>query len=227
MSTLLLLDLDGTLIDTPHFDAWCNAVRQFGIEELSYNEYVAYMAGRPRLEGALRLIERRTHGANPDLHRAGASRALAQIKQSEFLRLCVNTRLFDDALRLLERLKQSRQHVKLYTASQNAESLLHAALSKAGMSLSGPVLVKQRTGQTREDLFMHLVEGYSLASVMLVDDAPHAVDAACSLGIQAYQILRRESQMTVEHSSARILTSLDDIAMPIGEQMQGAHNEGA
>lgn len=57
MQTLLLLDLDGTLIDTPHYEAWCYAARQMGVEDFTYEEYVTCIAGRPRLEGASRLIE--------------------------------------------------------------------------------------------------------------------------------------------------------------------------
>jgi beta-phosphoglucomutase-like phosphatase (HAD superfamily) len=216
MSTLLLLDLDGTLIDTPHFEAWSYAARQFGMKDLAYDEYIAYMAGRPRLEGASRLIELRKHCPQPALVGEEACSALAEIKQLEFLRLCADVRLFDDARRLLERLERSQQRVKFYSASRNAESLFHAALFKSGGSLSRPAIVHQRSGQTREELFAHLAQGYAVECVALVDDAPHAVDAACHLGIRAYQICRSESQTASAHLNARILRSLDGIDLPIG-----------
>lgn len=215
MSTLLLLDLDGTLIDTPHFEAWCYAAQQFGMKALAYDEYIAYMAGRPRLEGASRLIELRKHCTRPALVGEEACSALAEIKQLEFLRLCANVRLFDDARRLLERLASSQQRAKLYTASRNAESLFHTALSQSGRSFSRPAIVRQRSGQTREELFADLARGYASESVALVDDAPHAVDAACNLGIRAYQICRSESKKVPTRLNARVLTSLDDIDMPI------------
>jgi beta-phosphoglucomutase-like phosphatase (HAD superfamily) len=87
MRTLLLLDLDGTLIDTPHYEAWRYAARRIGIEDLTYEEYVIYIAGRPRLDGASRLMELKKNCARVDtrwLH------DLAEIKQLEFLRLSVN-----------------------------------------------------------------------------------------------------------------------------------------
>ena len=56
MQSLLLLDLDGTIIDTPHFEAWRIVARRIEGLELSYEQYVACIAGRPRLEGASRLL---------------------------------------------------------------------------------------------------------------------------------------------------------------------------
>ena len=56
MQTLLLLDLDGTIIDTPHFEAWRNVAHRIEGLELSYEQYIACIAGRPRLEGASRLL---------------------------------------------------------------------------------------------------------------------------------------------------------------------------
>lgn len=217
MQTLLLLDLDGTLIDTPHYEAWRYAARQIGVEDLTYEEYIIYIAGRPRLEGASRLVELKKNCARVDLRCSHDSSALAEIKQLEFLRLSANTRLFDDALRLLERVETSQQRVRFYTASQNAPALFNAALRRSGKSLSRQAVVQQRRDKTREELFLYLAGEHASEALTLIDDAPHAVDAACSLGIRAYQICRNEFQPTATDPSACILPSLDDITVPIGE----------
>lgn len=216
MRTLLLLDLDGTLIDTPHYEAWRYAARQIGVEDLTYEEYIIYIAGRPRLEGASRLIGLRKNCARVNPCSKHDSSALAETKQLEFLRLSASTRLFDDALRLLERVETSRQRVRFYTASQNAPDLFDAALRRSGKSLNRQAVVQQRRDQTRKELFLHLVGEHASEAVTLIDDAPHAVDAACSLGIQAYQIRRNEFQPTATDPSAYILLSLDDITVPNG-----------
>jgi beta-phosphoglucomutase len=217
MRTLLLLDLDGTLIDTPHYEAWRYAARRIGIEDLTYEEYVIYIAGRPRLDGASRLMELKKNCARVDtrwLH------DLAEIKQLEFLRLSVNTRLFGDALRLLERVETSRQRVRFYTASQNAPGLFDAALRRSGKSLSRQTVVQQRRDQTRGELFLYLADEHASDAVTLIDDAPHAVDVACSLGIRAYQIRRNEFQAMATDPRACVLPSLDAITVPIGDTVK-------
>ncbi|CDL84667.1 hypothetical protein [Xenorhabdus szentirmaii] len=221
MQTLLLVDLDGTLIDTPHYEAWRNAARQIGAGELTHEEYLVNIAGRPRLEGASRLLELKKDGLAVDI----SSNELAEIKQAEFLRLSVDARLFDDALRLLKRIEISQQCVKFYTASQNAADLFRAMLHKADLSLeqrnsvqSNIVqinIVQQGRDQTREALFLELIKDQDLSAVTLIDDSPHSVDVACHLGIRAYQIHRNELLPVSTDPRARIIRSFDDISIPI------------
>ncbi|MBD2803385.1 hypothetical protein ID855_01355 [Xenorhabdus sp. ZM] len=216
MQTLLLVDLDGTLIDTPHYEAWRNAARQIGAGELTHEEYLVNIAGRPRLEGASRLLELKKDGLAVDI----SSNELAEIKQAEFLRLSVDARLFDDALRLLKRIEISQQCVKFYTASQNAADLFRAMLRKADLSLEQRNsvqrnIVQQGRDQTREALFLELIKDQDLSAVTLIDDSPHSVDVACHLGIRAYQIHRNELLPVSTDPRARIIRSFDDISIPI------------
>ncbi|MBI6547552.1 HAD hydrolase-like protein [Xenorhabdus lircayensis] len=212
MQTLLLVDLDGTLIDTPHYEAWRNAARQIGAKELTHEEYLVNIAGRPRLEGATRFFELKKDGLSVGIK---SSSELAEIKQMEFLRLSVNSRLFDDALRLIKRLETSQQCVKFYTASQNASYLFDSMLRKAGISFNQQNIVQQKQGQTREELFQELSKEHDPKSVTLIDDSPHSVDVACNLGIRAYQIHRNELLPVATDPCAFILLSLDNITIPI------------
>lgn len=152
------------------------------------------------------------------------SSTLAEIKQLEFLRLSANAKLFDDALRFLERIEASRQRVRIYTASQNAPGLFRAALRTAGKSLSHQPMVRQRHDQTREALFSYLVGEHAIETVTLIDDAPHSVDIASRLGIRAYQIRRIKSQPTATDPSACIVASLDDVTLPDHRLCEG-HNK--
>ncbi|MCC8375999.1 MULTISPECIES: HAD hydrolase-like protein [Photorhabdus] len=219
MQTLLLIDLDGTLIDTPHYEAWRNAAHQFGLTELTHEEYLANIAGRPRLEGASRLLDLKKAGLLSGLDRLnnGNISMLAEIKQAEFLRLSVYARLFDDAVRLLKRVELSSQEVKFYTASQNASSLFDDMLRKESIILNQQSIVRQKQDQTREELFLSLIEERTPKEVTLIDDSPHSIDVACNLGIQAYQIHRNELLPMATDQRAFIIPSLNDISIPIVE----------
>lgn len=116
MSKLLLIDLDGTLIDTPHFEAWCNASHEFSGKQLTQQQYIEHIAGRPRMEGASRLLALITDDVGGAKAGSFSADELAVYKQKEFLRLSSGTDLFDDALRLLVRIEESAQPVMFYTA---------------------------------------------------------------------------------------------------------------
>ncbi|PPK46737.1 beta-phosphoglucomutase-like phosphatase (HAD superfamily) [Trinickia symbiotica] len=215
MQTLLLLDLDGTLIDTQHYEAWRSAARRVWTEDLTHEEYFMHMAGRTRQDGASRLIELKQCSVRIGARCSHDADLLAEIKQSEFMRLSANARIFDDALRLLARVEWSQQQVKFYTASENAPRIFEAALRRSGIHCAGRAVLQQRRDQTRKEFILSLVGEHPYEAVVLIDDAPHAVDVACSLGIRAYQIRRNAVQSTATHPTAGIVSSLDDITLPI------------
>ncbi|TDB52252.1 hypothetical protein [Photorhabdus luminescens] len=142
---------------------------------------------------------------------------LAEIKQAEFLRLSVYARLFDDAVRLLKQVESSSQEVKFYMASQNASSLFDDMLRKESITLNQQSIVRQKQDQTREELFLSLIEGRIPKEITLIDDSPHSIDVACNLGIRAYQIHRNELLPMATDQRAFIIPSLNDIAIPIVE----------
>jgi len=217
MQTLLLLDLDGTIIDTPHYDAWRNAARGIGGQELSYEQYIACIAGRPRLEGASRLLALKDGGSHGSSNRPDAVCALAEAKQREFLRLSERTALFDDAQRLLQRIEAARQPVRFYTASQNAPRLFHAVLRKSGVFCNQKIeVVRQQPDQTREALFRALLGDFGHEGVTLIDDSPYAADAACYIGIRGCQVRRHELDPVADNPRCVILSSLDDLIIPLG-----------
>lgn len=218
MQTLLLLDLDGTLIDTPHYEAWRRAASRVGIVDFTHREYVVHVAGRPRLEGASRLLAVKKGEGQQALSGLNDKRSLAQAKQSEFLRLAERTRLFADARRLLERVRDSRQRIGFYTASENAPRLFEAALRQSDLCPLGGWVIQQSRGQSREALFASLANTQREAAIVVVDDAPYAIDAACRLGMQGYQIRRNAYEPLPTEPSARSVASLDDIAVPIRDR---------
>ncbi|MNO87848.1 hypothetical protein D3C76_792800 [compost metagenome] len=215
MSTLILIDLDGTVLNTPHFEAWRNTALKIGGTELTRNEYIDHIAGRPRMEGASRLLElKRDVQGQGALHSLSASE-LSAYKQNEFQRLCVGTELFSDALRLLQRIDDARQPVIFYTASQNAADLFDITLHQSAFSLTQPKTVSQQSAnQKRVELFKQLIGTRAAMDVHLIDDSPYAADLACRLGIHAWQIRRNQGEPRANDPRVSILSSLDEFMLP-------------
>jgi len=215
MSALILLDLDGTLLDTPHFEAWRNTAFKIGGVELTLEEYIDHIAGRPRIEGASRLLKLKGGAQRQgEFHSLNASE-LADYKQNEFQRLCVGTKLFSDALHMLQRIDDARLTVIFYTASQNAPELFDISLSQSALSLKQAKTVSQQSAnQTRGELFQQLIGTRSAKDIHLIDDSPYAVDLACSLGVHAWQIRRNQREPRARNPRVSILSSLDEFMLP-------------
>ncbi|MNC25216.1 hypothetical protein D3C75_732950 [compost metagenome] len=215
MSTLILIDLDGTLLNTPHFEAWRNTAFKIGGIELIHEEYIDHIAGRPRMEGASRLLElKRDAQVQSEFHSLNASE-LADYKQNEFQRLCVGTELFNDALHLLQRIDDAGLTVIFYTASQNAPDLFNITLRQSALSLKRAKTVSQQlANQTRGELFQQLIGTRPVKDIHLIDDSPYAVDLACSLGVHAWQIRRNQRGPMPRDPRVSILSSLDEFMLP-------------
>lgn len=215
MSTLILIDLDGTLLNTPHFEAWRNTAFKIGGTELIHEEYIDHIAGRPRMEGASRLLElKRDAQGQGEFHSLNANE-LADYKQKEFQRLCVGTELFSDALHLLQRIDDARLTVIFYTASQNAPDLFDVTLRQSALSLKqAKIVFQQSANQTRGELFQQLIGTRPAKDIHLIDDSPYAVDLACSLGVHAWQIRRNQREPRARDPRVSILSSLDEFMLP-------------
>ncbi|VVQ23497.1 hypothetical protein PS925_05332 [Pseudomonas fluorescens] len=214
MSNLLLIDLDGTMLDTPHFEAWRNAALEFSGQQLTSQQYIEHIAGRPRMEGASRLLALTTRQAGGATSARFSADELAAYKQEEFQRLSPGTELFEDSLRLLQRIEASAQPVMFYTASLNAPQLFEAALKRANVWGQAPVsITRQAPHQTRDKLVQQLIGDHAPQDVHLIDDSPYATDLACGLGVRAWQIRRDPLEPKASHPRASILSSLDEFTL--------------
>lgn len=214
MPTLLLIDLDGTLIDTPHFEAWRNTAFKMGGTELTHEEYIDHIAGRPRMEGASRLLELKIDAQGQVARHSLNARELANYKQGEFQRLCASTELFSDALRLLQRIDDARQTVIFYTASQNASDLFDMSLHQSALSLRSKTVSQQSANQSRGELFQQLIGTRTAKDIHLIDDSPYAADLACGLGIHTWQIRRNLREPKAGDPRVSIISSLDEFMLP-------------
>jgi len=205
MAKLLLLDIDGTIIDTPHYEAWQWAARRLGMTAPSPREYAASIAGSPRAIGAERIVE--INGGNePRL-----TKLLAELKQERLLELSPDIKFFPDAERLLGRVLGTSTQVSFYTASLNAARFLENAFSQTSFSKFRVDLYIQVSTESRLKLIKRVSENWLSEHVVLVDGAKHSVEIAADLGMEAYQISREVLKLPGGSETVRVITSLDDL----------------
>jgi beta-phosphoglucomutase-like phosphatase (HAD superfamily) len=209
MPDLLLLDLDGTLIDTPHYEAWNLAISALGLRPITVDEYIESVAGRPRYDGALSILKAE-NSLTLDSQLLSDAKRLGDQKQIEFSKISHKTNLFGDATRLLDRLSTQGQKTILYTASLNAAKLFETASSKiSGLSTKNKRIVTQKTTETRGEMFRRILGSISPNNAALIDDATYAVETAAEMGIHSYHICRSTSGRKLI-PKVEILKSLDD-----------------
>lgn len=217
MNTLLLVDLDGTIINTPHYEAWSSATQKLISKKLTHIQYLSYVAGRPRLEGSSNILTLLT----PQRDRLKIIQekigVLAELKQQEFLKLADDTRLYEDAERLLARTYMTSQPIIFYTASQNASELLNIALKKTGLYpyyKTTPTII-QRTGESRADMFRCIIQTKNPTYAYLIDDSTYAIDEASTMKISTFHLKRHVYQPSCAHPRATVISTLDEFPLPL------------
>jgi len=131
-----IFDVDGVLLNTPHAQAWREALAQLmagpwhALEaSTSYRPgaftdaiYQDYVAGKPRVAGAAAALEH-FHLHDPD---GSHAQQYADVKQAILERLAAagDFQAYDDALLFLLRVKESGVRVCAASSSKNADSFL-------------------------------------------------------------------------------------------------------
>ena len=131
-----IFDVDGVLLDTPHAQAWRDALAQLmdgpwralapttsyrpgAFTDAIYQEYVA---GKPRQAGAAAALDY-FHVPDPD---SSLARQYSEVKQALLERLAAAREFFayDDALRFFLSVKSSGVRVCAASSSKNADNFL-------------------------------------------------------------------------------------------------------
>jgi beta-phosphoglucomutase-like phosphatase (HAD superfamily) len=175
-----IFDIDGVVLDTPHEQAWREALDQLmaGLwRELAPSTtyapgrftsavYQEHVAGKPRDAGAAAALAY-FHVADPDGSR---THQYAQLKQALLERLAAagDFHAYDDALRFLLRVKAAGVRTCAASSSKNADAFLRAVNVGAFCAQQGLTypFVSERT--TLLDLFDADVDG---------EDVPHGKPA--------------------------------------------------
>ncbi|MCX7800059.1 MAG: HAD-IA family hydrolase [Fimbriimonadales bacterium] len=227
-----IFDVDGVLVDSPHEAAWGETALWLAEHEWDFRPirpydtalYQAFVAGKPRLEGAAALL--RALGI-PDPDGAKAVR-LAELKQHRILELIRlgSFRAFDDAVRLAARAKAAGCRLAAASSSKNANAMLERV--DLGRIL-GPRAPAERLielfdanvcgrdfprGKPDPEIFLAAAREAAEppASCVVVEDAPSGAAAAKAAGMACVGIARLGDEDLLRGAGADlVVSSLDDV----------------
>ncbi len=231
--TLLISDIDGTLLDAPHYKVWQQVLAVLladngradssrdtphGVASatLSLEYYRRHVQGRDRSEGARAVL------AAAGLSRRPSAIACALLlKQEIYTRVMHEAVLFEDATRLLQRLHTRNQDVAFCTSSANAGALLRGRLADCPR-LRGhlPALDRSMKGGSsgsslrRTDLLLRVAAAWGVepGRCVVVDDTVRGIRAATALGMTGVLIDRTESSRE-ETRGVWVVRTLDELRL--------------
>ena len=212
-----IFDVDGVLVDSPHEHAWREALTGFA-EPAGFTTvfYQAYVAGKPRLEGA-RAALRGLGGVGAVAHAA----EYAAVKQALIDKLIEegSFEAFPDAVRFAVELHAAGLKLALASSSRNVAAMLrqmHLSDGRALLSLFDADLSGREVPRGKPDptLFLLTAEalGVAPAHCVVVEDAPAGILAARNAGMAAIGIARLGDEALLREAGADlVVTSLDRI----------------
>jgi beta-phosphoglucomutase len=214
-----IFDVDGVLVDSPHEHAWREALTGFA-EPAGFTTvfYQAFVAGKPRLEGARAALE----GLGGD-RAAGRAAEYAAAKQALIDKLIADGSFeaFPDAVGFAVALHDAGLKLALASSSRNAAAMMshvnladgRALLSLFDADLSGREVPR---GKPDPALFLLAAEalGVPPAQCLVVEDAPAGIHAARNAGMAALGIARLGDEDLLREAGADlVVTQLDRIDM--------------
>ena len=233
-----IFDVDGVLVDSPHFRAWREALQELmdtewaGLrDQTSYSPerfteavYQEGVAGRPRLAGALAALE---YFGVPDAGRRAP--LYAAVKQEHLVTLIEAGEFtaFDDAIRFALAAKAAGILIAAASSSKNAGLLLRRAeldafVTEPGLTLldlldvdvSGRDLPR---GKPDPMIFLVAAEelGATPARCFVVEDAAVGVQAAKAGRMAALGVARLgDTEALVNAGADLAVRSLDEVSRP-------------
>src|ERR1700730_9411848 len=236
-----IFDVDGVLVDSPHFRAWRDALRElmdtkwaelrgrtsYSPDKFTEAVYQEVVAGRPRLVGALAALE---YFGVPDAGRRAP--LYAAVKQEHLVTLIEAGEFtaFDDAIRFALAAKAARIPIAAASSSKNADLLLRrveldAFVTEPGLTLldlldadvSGRDLPR---GKPDPMIFLVATEelGASPARCFVVEDAAVGVQAAKAGGMAALGVARlgdeQAQQALADAGADLVVRTLDEVSRP-------------
>ena len=212
-----IFDVDGVLVASPHERAWREAIAPYADPEGFTTEfYQAYVAGKPRLDGARAALEHlgvvNAEALAPKY--AESKQALIDdlIEHGQF-------EAFPDAVRLAAALHKAGYRLALASSSKNADAML----SQLSLPDGAPLLsafdadcsgADVPHGKPAPDLFQLAADTLGVApdECLVIEDAPAGVQAAHAGGMQAVGIARLGDEALLEGAGAElVVTSLDQV----------------
>ncbi len=213
----LILDVDGVLLDSPHEQAWREALTGLADpSRFTSRIYREQVAGKPRLQGAVSALE-----ALGVANAEGEADAYAVRKQArlEALIRSGGFRPFLDGLRFVERAAAAGLPMAVASASRNADAMLRRCKRSDGGSLLERFSVNLNgcdDGPGKPDPWIVLRVAAELRipprACLVVEDAPTGVRAARAASALALGVARSGDAGPLRAAGAcRVVSSLDEV----------------
>ncbi|MBO0711566.1 MAG: HAD-IA family hydrolase [Acetobacteraceae bacterium] len=212
-----IFDVDGVLVDSPHERAWREALAGFA-DPAGFTTafYQAYVAGKPRLEGARAALERlgAPGAAARAAEYAGAKQALI-----ERLIAAGSFKAFSDAVRFAASLHGAGLKLALASSSRNAAAMLRRVMLPDGRALPSLFeadLSGRDVPRGKPDPALFLLSAAALSvepdHCFVVEDAPSGIRAARNARMAALGIARLGDEALLGEAGADlVVTSLDRV----------------
>ncbi|HEX5262118.1 MAG TPA: HAD-IA family hydrolase [Phenylobacterium sp.] len=212
-----IFDVDGVLVASPHERAWREALVDFADPAGFTTEfYQAYVAGKPRMDGARSALERLTGEAT-----AQQVERYATVKQALIDRLIEDGEFeaFPDAARLAADLSVAGLKLALASSSKNAAAMLrqlHTADGRTLLDLFDADLSGRDIPRGKPDpaLFLMAAEalGVPPSQCVVMEDATAGVAAARAGGMASVGVARLGDEGLLRAAGADlVVTSLDEV----------------
>ena len=214
-----IFDVDGVLLDSPHERAWREALRGFADPARFTTEiYQAHVAGKPRLSGALAVLEEL---GVPDAQQKALVYADRKQERLEELIHAGDFAAFPDALRFVQAVHELGWPMAVASSSHNANDMMRLVRLEAGRILLDMFSVNVcgrdlPRGKPAPDIFLLAASELELspARCFVVEDAPAGVEAARAGGMMALGVARLHDADLLRAAGADlVVASLDDVAI--------------
>ncbi|MFL5282551.1 MAG: HAD-IA family hydrolase [Rhodopila sp.] len=214
-----IFDVDGVLLDSPHEQAWRDALPGFADPaRFTTALYQAHVAGKPRLKGALAAL--RALGV-PDAEEH--AEAYAERKQHLLQAPTdhVAAAPYPDGLRLLEALAALRWPLAAASSSKNANTMMQEVSLPSGQPLPEAFTANvcgREVSRGKPDPTLFLLAAFELGvpppQCLVIEDAPSGIAAAVAAGMGAIGVARHADRLELQAAGAHlVVANLDDVAV--------------
>ena len=236
-----IFDVDGVLVDSPHFRAWRLALQElmdtewadlrgrtsYSPERFTEAVYQEVVAGKPRLAGALAALE---YFGVPGADRR--AERYAAVKQEHLVKLIEagDFTAFADAIRFVLAVKAAGIRIAAASSSKNADLLLRQVPLDTYVAGKGLTLLDLLDADVsgrdlprgKPDPMIFLVAAEELpatpARCFVVEDAAVGVQAAKAGGIAALGVARlgdeQAQQALADACADLVVRTLDEVSRP-------------